>query len=59
MDSLWLAEMIEEAGLPEGVVSVLPRSRDVGEALVRHPGVDKVAFTGSSDVGRRIGGICG
>ncbi|SPM41433.1 Acyl-CoA reductase or other NAD-dependent aldehyde dehydrogenase [Mycobacterium numidiamassiliense] len=59
LDSLWLAEMIEEAGLPEGVVSVLPGGGDVGEALVRHPGVDKVAFTGSSAVGRRIAGICG
>src|SRR6202041_3270072 len=32
---------------------------DVGEALVRHPGVDKIAFTGSSAVGRRIAAICG
>ena len=59
LDSLWLAEMIEEVGLPEGVVSVLPGAGDVGEALVRHPGVDKVAFTGSSAVGRHIAGICG
>jgi aldehyde dehydrogenase (NAD+) len=59
LDSLWLAEMLEGVGLPEGVVSVLPGAGDVGEALVRHPGVDKVAFTGSSAVGRRIGGICG
>jgi aldehyde dehydrogenase (NAD+) len=59
LDSLWLAEMLEEAGLPEGVVSVLPGAGEIGEALVRHPGVDKVAFTGSSAVGRRIAGICG
>jgi acyl-CoA reductase-like NAD-dependent aldehyde dehydrogenase len=40
-------------------VSVLPGAGEVGEALVRHPDVDKVAFTGSSDVGRRIAEICG
>jgi acyl-CoA reductase-like NAD-dependent aldehyde dehydrogenase len=59
LDALWLAEMIEEVGLPEGVVSVLPGGPDVGEALVRHRGVDKVAFTGSSAVGRRIAALCG
>lgn len=59
LDALWLAEMIEQAGLPEGVVSVLPGGPDVGEALVRHPGVDKIAFTGSSATGRRIAALCG
>ena len=59
LDALWLAEMIEQIGLPEGVVSVLPGGTDVGEALVRHPGVDKISFTGSSAVGRRIAAICG
>jgi acyl-CoA reductase-like NAD-dependent aldehyde dehydrogenase len=59
LDALWLAEMIEQVGLPEGVVSVLPGGTDVGEALVRHPGVDKISFTGSSAVGRRIATICG
>ncbi len=59
LDALWLAEMIEQVGLPDGVVSILPGGGDVGEALVRHPGVDKVAFTGSSATGRRIGAICG
>jgi aldehyde dehydrogenase (NAD+) len=59
LDALWLAEMIERIGLPEGVVSVLPGGTDVGEALVRHPGVDKIAFTGSSAVGRRIATLCG
>ena len=51
--------MIEQIGLPEGVVSVLPGGTDVGEALVRHPGVDKISFTGSSAVGRRIAALCG
>ncbi len=59
LDALWLAEMIEQLDLPEGVVSVLPGGTDVGEALVRHPGVDKIAFTGSSAVGRRIATLCG
>jgi aldehyde dehydrogenase (NAD+) len=59
LDALWLAEMIEQLGLPDGVVSVLPGGTDVGEALVRHPGVDKISFTGSSGVGRRIATLCG
>jgi aldehyde dehydrogenase (NAD+) len=59
LDALWLAEMIEQIGLPEGVVSVLSGGADVGEALVRHPGVDKIAFTGSSAAGRRIAAVCG
>ncbi|OHV01773.1 aldehyde dehydrogenase [Mycobacterium talmoniae] len=59
LDALWLAEMLEEIELPEGVVSILPGGRDVGEHLVRHPGVDKIAFTGSSAAGRRIAAICG
>ncbi|HYB36591.1 MAG TPA: aldehyde dehydrogenase [Mycobacterium sp.] len=59
LDALWLAEMIEQVDLPEGVVSILPGGRDVGECLVRHPGVDKIAFTGSSATGRRIAALCG
>lgn len=59
LDSLWVAEMLEQIGLPEGVVSVVPGGVDVGEALVRHPGVDKIAFTGNSATGRRIASLCG
>jgi betaine-aldehyde dehydrogenase len=59
LDGLLMAEWIDEAGLPEGVVSVLPADREVGEYLVSHPGVDRVAFTGSTAAGRRIGSICG
>jgi betaine-aldehyde dehydrogenase len=59
LDALVLAEVLEEAGLPRGVVSVVPAGREVGEHLVRHPRVDKVAFTGSTAAGRVIGGICG
>lgn len=59
LDALWLAEMIDQLELPEGVVSVVTGGPDVGAALVRHPGVDKVAFTGSSATGRRIAALCG
>jgi aldehyde dehydrogenase (NAD+) len=54
-----LAEAIEAAGLPEGVVSILPAGREVGEHLVSHRDVDKVTFTGSTAAGRRIMSICG
>ncbi|OBK28321.1 aldehyde dehydrogenase [Mycobacterium asiaticum] len=59
LDALWLAEMIEQVDLPAGVVSVVTGGSEVGEALVRHPGVDKIAFTGSSAIGRRIAALCG
>jgi betaine-aldehyde dehydrogenase len=54
-----LAEAIEAAALPKGVVNIVAAGREVGEHLVRHPGVDKVSFTGSTGAGRRIGAICG
>lgn len=56
-DSLLLAEWLTEAGLPEGVLSVLPAGREVGEYLVTHPGVDKITFTGSTAAGRRVGAL--
>ncbi len=59
LDALLMAQWIDEAGFPEGVVSVLPGGREVGEHLVRSAGVDKIAFTGSTAAGRRIGAICG
>ncbi|MGZ4707683.1 MAG: aldehyde dehydrogenase [Acidimicrobiales bacterium] len=59
LDALLLAEIIEEAGLPDGLVSILPGGRDAGEHLVGHPGIDKVAFTGSTAVGRQIAATCG
>ena len=59
LDSYLMAELLEEAGIPKGVVSILPAGREVGEHLVRHPGIDKVAFTGSTAAGRRIASICG
>ena len=59
LDAMMMAELIAEAGIPEGVVSVLPAGREVGEHLVSHAGIDKVAFTGSTAAGRRIAAICG
>ena len=55
---LVLAQLIEEAGIPAGVVNVVPADREAGETLVTHPGVDKVSFTGSTAAGRHIGALC-
>lgn len=59
LDGFFMADLLQEAGVPEGVVSIIPAGREVGEHLVRHPGVDKIAFTGSTAAGRRIASICG
>jgi aldehyde dehydrogenase (NAD+) len=58
-DGFRLAEIFAEAGLPKGVLSVVPAGREVSEHLVTHPGVDKISFTGSAVGGKRIGGLCG
>lgn len=59
LEAFILAEVIEEVGLPPGVFNLVPADRDVGEHLVIHPGIDKVAFTGSSAAGKRIASLCG
>jgi betaine-aldehyde dehydrogenase len=59
LDAYLLAEAVLEADLPPGVVNIVAAGRETGEHLVRHPGIDKVAFTGSTAVGRHIGAICG
>ncbi len=59
LDAFAWAEAALEAGLPAGVLNVIPGGRESGAALVGHPGVDKVAFTGSTGAGRAIGEICG
>jgi betaine-aldehyde dehydrogenase len=59
LDAFVLAELAVEAGVPAGVLNIVPAGREVGEYLVTHPGVDKVAFTGSTAAGRRIGALCG
>lgn len=59
LDSYLLAEAAVEAGVPAGVLNWVAADRDVGAYLVSHPGVDKVAFTGSTAAGRAIGRACG
>ncbi|MEV0593927.1 aldehyde dehydrogenase [Nonomuraea cavernae] len=59
LDAYLLAEMVLEAGIPAGVLNIVPAGREAGEHLVSHAGVDKVAFTGSTAAGRRIAAICG
>ncbi len=53
------AEIAADAGVPAGVLNIVPADREVSEYLVRHPDVDKVSFTGSTAAGRKIGAICG
>jgi aldehyde dehydrogenase (NAD+) len=54
LTALILADIIAQADLPPGVVNILPGAGDVGSELVNHPGIDKVAFTGSTEVGKQI-----
>ncbi|MGQ4601266.1 aldehyde dehydrogenase family protein [Nocardia sp. R6R-6] len=59
LDAFQLADAASEAGLPAGVINIVPGGRETGAYLVGHPGVDKVAFTGSTAAGREIGAVCG
>src|SRR6201987_1508383 len=54
LSALAFAELCNEVGLPKGVVNIVTGDGSTGEALVKHPGVDKIAFTGSTEVGRAI-----
>ena len=54
LTAMKLAEVVRDAGLPEGVVNIVTGAGETGAAIVNHPGVDKVAFTGSTRVGRII-----
>ncbi len=54
LTAVLLAEVIAEAGVPDGVFNLLTGFGDIGAALSAHPGVDKVAFTGSTEVGKKI-----
>jgi aldehyde dehydrogenase (NAD+) len=56
LTALVFAELCQEAGLPAGVVNIVTGDGSTGEALVKHPDVDKIAFTGSTEVGRAIRG---
>jgi aldehyde dehydrogenase (NAD+) len=57
MDAYLVAECIEAAGLPPGVFNVLPAGREVGDYLIRHPGIDKISFTGSTAAGKHIAAV--
>jgi aldehyde dehydrogenase (NAD+) len=59
LDAYLLADAVHEAGLPEGVVSILPAGREIGEHLIRSEGIDKISFTGSTAVGRHIATVAG
>ncbi|TXS43194.1 aldehyde dehydrogenase [Streptomyces sp. uw30] len=59
LSALYMAELFKKAGVPDGVVNVVTGGPAAGEALLRHSGVDKVAFTGSTAVGRRVAAIAG
>ena len=54
LTALKMGELVQQAGFPAGVINILPGFGDVGAYLVRHSKVDKVAFTGSTEVGREI-----
>ena len=58
LSALRFAELASEAGLPDGVLNVVVGpGRTCGQRLVEHPGVDKIAFTGSTEVGRTIAAV--
>jgi len=59
LDTYLMAELLAEAGVPPGVVNIVAAGREVGAHLVAHPGIDKVAFTGSTAAGRKIAAVCG
>ena len=54
LTALLFADISQQAGLPKGVINIVTGDGTVGEAIVNHPGIDKIAFTGSTDVGRKI-----
>lgn len=59
LDAWIFAEAVQRAGLPPGVVNIVPGGKALGAYLVSHPDIDKVAFTGSTAAGRSIAEVCG
>jgi aldehyde dehydrogenase (NAD+) len=55
---LRLAQIFQEAELPEGVVNVITGSSETGTAMVKHPDVNKIAFTGSTEIGKQLAQLC-
>ena len=54
-----MADLVTEAGFPPGVINIVAATREASEHLVAHPDVDMVTFTGSTEVGKKIGEVCG
>jgi aldehyde dehydrogenase (NAD+) len=52
--ALHLSQILQEAELPDGVVNIVTGAGETGRAFVNHPDIDKIAFTGSTEVGKRI-----
>jgi aldehyde dehydrogenase (NAD+) len=59
LEAYIIAEAAEAAGIPAGVVNLVPSHREAADHLVNNPGVDKVSFTGSTLAGKRIAQVCG
>jgi phenylacetaldehyde dehydrogenase len=60
LSALFMARLLVDAGVPEGVLNVVTGTgQEAGDALLRHPGVDKIAFTGSTAVGRHAASVAG
>ena len=59
IDAYIIAEAAEAAGLPPGVLNLVPSHREAADHLIRNPGVDKVSLTGSTIAGRRVATVCG
>lgn len=59
LDIAHLAEACRAIGFPDGVINIVTGDRDTGRLLVEHPGIDKIAFTGSTAAGRQIAEACG
>lgn len=59
LDGYAMIEAAQAAGVPAGVINIVPGGREIGAYLVSHPGIDKVGFTGSTEAGRSIGAACG
>jgi len=60
LSTLYFCKLVEEAGIPAGVVNVVPGyGEKAGKALSEHPGINRMGFTGSPEVGRRIASACG
>jgi len=59
LEAYIIAEAAEAAGLPPGVLNLVPAHREAADYLVRRPGVDKISFTGSTAAGRRIASVAG